>query len=195
MQIFGEIGVLADDGEKVQCHICGRWFVTLQSHLRHKHGIDVRDYKMSYELNATQPLCSKRHTEKMSTIQTPHLLQFAGMNKDAQRESALRQRGQTFKMRKQGRAKIKKIASSPESRATRSAVGKLRWENDMYPLKVYVTSPDFKVKRQTASRRPRNAKGVFLKATKPASDNSNVQPECQSEPLQGQSSVPKEHQD
>lgn len=36
---FGQFGVLADDGDRVQCHVCGDMFDLLGAHANHKHGL------------------------------------------------------------------------------------------------------------------------------------------------------------
>lgn len=37
----------SEDGAKVQCHACGRWFGSLNSHLK-SHGVDADGYKERY---------------------------------------------------------------------------------------------------------------------------------------------------
>ena len=37
--IYGELGVLRDDGEKVQCHACGDWYLHLRVHTNAAHGL------------------------------------------------------------------------------------------------------------------------------------------------------------
>lgn len=37
------------DGTKVQCHVCGGWYGSLNTHLR-LHGMDARLYKETYDL-------------------------------------------------------------------------------------------------------------------------------------------------
>jgi len=48
---YGELGVLADDGDKAQCHICGKWFRHLGNHTSRTHGITPEDYKEAFGLN------------------------------------------------------------------------------------------------------------------------------------------------
>jgi hypothetical protein len=43
--IHGQLGVLLDDGEKVQCHACGEWFLHLGSHAWHAYGLRADDYR------------------------------------------------------------------------------------------------------------------------------------------------------
>lgn len=58
-------GILAvdDDGERVQCHECGRWFGGLQTHVR-VHGLDAALYKERYGLARGLSLWSPRYQER-----------------------------------------------------------------------------------------------------------------------------------
>ena len=47
------------DGEKVQCHICGKLFRSLGGHIWGKHRILARDYKETYGLAYTSSLVSE----------------------------------------------------------------------------------------------------------------------------------------
>lgn len=52
----GALGVLADDGDKAQCHICGEFYGFLASHIRQAHGVWVDEYKAYFGLRLTQGL-------------------------------------------------------------------------------------------------------------------------------------------
>jgi hypothetical protein len=54
--VYGQIGVLASDGERVQCHICGKWFGHLGGHVKRAHDAEAADYKAEFGLNATTGL-------------------------------------------------------------------------------------------------------------------------------------------
>ena len=58
MEIYGEIGILADDGEKVQCHVCGKWYKKLGRHIA-LHGMDAAEYRHMFGLNIRCPLASE----------------------------------------------------------------------------------------------------------------------------------------
>lgn len=47
---YGDHGILTDDGERVQCHICGRWFDNLGSHTARAHRVSARSYKARFGL-------------------------------------------------------------------------------------------------------------------------------------------------
>lgn len=56
--IYGELGVLNDDGEKVECHCCGEWFVGLALHVWQIHDLTAREYKSIFGLRLTYSLLS-----------------------------------------------------------------------------------------------------------------------------------------
>lgn len=60
-------GHLSDDGERVQCHECGRWYRSLQTHIARIHGIDADQYRAMHGLPRTQPLASMGTREKWRT--------------------------------------------------------------------------------------------------------------------------------
>lgn len=64
---YGYMGVILRDKieDKLQCHICGRWFKSLTSHLR-THKIKSREYKIRFSLPLTYPLVSRSISEKFS---------------------------------------------------------------------------------------------------------------------------------
>lgn len=63
---YGFMGVLLRDKEidKVQCHICGKWFDFLMNHVRMTHKIESKKYRKQFGLPLNFPLCSKKFSEK-----------------------------------------------------------------------------------------------------------------------------------
>lgn len=51
-------GHLADDGERVQCHVCGKWYRALVAHLARAHDMSTEQYRETYGLPRTQSLTS-----------------------------------------------------------------------------------------------------------------------------------------
>ncbi len=47
--------ITSTDGTKVQCHVCGRWFRSLNTHIK-THGFNAQSYKEAYELPRTASL-------------------------------------------------------------------------------------------------------------------------------------------
>lgn len=50
--IYGELGVLETDEERVCCHACGRWFKALAHHARQTHLLTSDEYRAIFGLNA-----------------------------------------------------------------------------------------------------------------------------------------------
>lgn len=53
------------DGERVQCHACGRWLRSLNTHLR-MHGLNAETYKETYDLKRTTSLWPTNLKHKQS---------------------------------------------------------------------------------------------------------------------------------
>jgi len=53
---YGVLGVLATDGERVECHACGRWFHSLGHHVRLAHRLSPDEYRALFGLKATTGL-------------------------------------------------------------------------------------------------------------------------------------------
>jgi len=54
--MIGELGVLCSDGDKVQCHLCGRWYGHLGAHVSRTHKQPIDEYKENFGLNRTTGL-------------------------------------------------------------------------------------------------------------------------------------------
>lgn len=67
--VFGDLGALAYDSkrDKVQCHICSKWFHFLPGHLR-VHEINALAYKEEFGLNRNHPLCGKENSRYRSNL-------------------------------------------------------------------------------------------------------------------------------
>ena len=77
--IHRQLGVLLDDGEKVQCHACGEWYLHLGSHAWQAHGLHADDYRRRYglisktELGGPAWLAMRREqaAEHLRTVESP----------------------------------------------------------------------------------------------------------------------------
>lgn len=61
--MFGEKGKVSFsfDGDRVQCHVCGRYFRTLlSSHVPRVHGMSAYEYKKEFSLCNTKGILGKR---------------------------------------------------------------------------------------------------------------------------------------
>lgn len=54
--IYGELGVLATDEERAQCHICGHWYIFLGRHVVFAHRISCDDYRTIFGLRKAHGL-------------------------------------------------------------------------------------------------------------------------------------------
>lgn len=62
--LYGERGILADDGERVECHCCGRWFHHLGRHVVAAHGLTTDEYREAFGLNRGTGLAGVRYRAK-----------------------------------------------------------------------------------------------------------------------------------
>lgn len=66
-EIYGELGKVkvSEDGEHIECHLCGGWFVALTITHLYAHGLEDGDaYRELMGLNQSQPLCSPSFSNK-----------------------------------------------------------------------------------------------------------------------------------
>lgn len=63
--IHGCVGVLATDGDTLQCHVCGEWFIGLNHHAWNAHNLLAREYKAYFGLNLNTPLVSPDVSAKL----------------------------------------------------------------------------------------------------------------------------------
>jgi len=64
----GYWGVILRDTkqDKIQCHICGKWFKRLDSHIVPAHGLTAREYRVKFGLSMRLPLVSRSISKKFS---------------------------------------------------------------------------------------------------------------------------------
>lgn len=69
-ELYGTMGVLAYDPieDKVECHICGKWFRGLNTHIRQRHNYTTDDYREEFGLNRCQSLICEGTKQKLSAI-------------------------------------------------------------------------------------------------------------------------------
>ncbi len=64
--MFGSLGVLLSDGEKLQCHECGRWIKGLGMHVVKTHFMSAAEYKEKFQLRFRTALLGEASREKLS---------------------------------------------------------------------------------------------------------------------------------
>lgn len=76
------LGVLIhdDDGGRIQCHICGSWYVALYKHLNMAHGMSADTYRTTYGLARHEPLVARVESERRRGVALKH--DFAGQAPD-----------------------------------------------------------------------------------------------------------------
>ncbi len=89
--IHGRPGILADDGERAQCHICGDYFGNLGGHVSQVHGVTPDEYKERFGLNATTGLIGPalkalRQQEGAERAETPAFSEFRAAGERARAE-------------------------------------------------------------------------------------------------------------
>ena len=71
MRIYGDVGILVCNPEdKLQCHLCGKWFQGLATHVVVGHGWSADDYREEFGLNKQQSLICEGTKEKLRRANT-----------------------------------------------------------------------------------------------------------------------------
>jgi hypothetical protein len=91
--VHGQLGVLLDDGERVQCHACGEWFLHLGSHAFHSHGLRADDYRRTYGLMQKTKLGGpawlemrrKKAADHLRSLESPRREQVKSMSTEERR--------------------------------------------------------------------------------------------------------------
>ena len=75
---FGFQGVVMyDDAEdQVQCHLCGKWFESVGSHLTMTHHMSSEDYKVRYGLTLGTALCSRQISNRNRQVGLSRVAHF-----------------------------------------------------------------------------------------------------------------------
>lgn len=66
---YGDLGVLVDDGARVECHCCGKWFRTLARHIWHAHDLTTHEYRALFGLGKRRGLCSAAVSAAQAEVQ------------------------------------------------------------------------------------------------------------------------------
>jgi len=72
--MYGKVGVLNYDAveDKVECHICGRWYRRLGNHIQPTHKWTLEEYKEEFGLNRSQGLACEGEQRKLSELNRKH---------------------------------------------------------------------------------------------------------------------------
>ena len=93
----GTFGVLSNDGDRVQCHVCGDWYANLGSHTSQAHGLTADNYRRAFGLMQATKLIGPTYRNRRKEIATEFLRTVETPGRD-------RIRGQTTQQRRQAMA-------------------------------------------------------------------------------------------
>lgn len=116
--IFGELGKIACDGSRIQCHVCGKWFHHLGCHVHKKHGLLAEAYREKFGLNRTTPLASPVFQSKQREGQSPRLSKYWEIGKSIISNQGPEERSRKVSPRLQGnmnRASMNRRATKIEA--------------------------------------------------------------------------------
>ena len=68
--------VTDDDGARVQCHLCGRFYAFLAAHARQAHGLDAEPYRERFGLNREQGLASPAYIRRQRDVNGERLVRL-----------------------------------------------------------------------------------------------------------------------
>ena len=142
-RFFAPIGSLpvSDDGQRVQCHLCGRWYRLLSgSHLQRAHGWTSEAYRETFGLAARHalqaPALSARQAAHLKTRIRSDPRVRAGMRKGA----AIARSGE---LARQGRDASARTARRAERRAGQVRSGQARGAAARAPREQIVRAAGF----------------------------------------------------
>ena len=64
--MIGVLGVLETDGDRLQCHICGKWRKGLGNHAFKTHNLTADEYRERFGLRYTTALLAPASSAKLS---------------------------------------------------------------------------------------------------------------------------------
>lgn len=142
--LYGEVGVLATDGIRVECHLCAKWFRLLAGHVRQAHGLTPAAYRFLTGLNAQTalagPALRARHRELAEATLAPYRARIAEVARaQTPEDRAARMRGRTL------RAEARRtLAADPEHARRRSEGGRRAWvtRRERYPATAGAGRPE-----------------------------------------------------
>lgn len=84
-RVYGEMGMLQGDGERLVCHICGRAYAGLGQHVRMRHGMSADEYREEFGLMQKTGLISDSSADKRRE-QVSHLRAYDTKNAQMMRD-------------------------------------------------------------------------------------------------------------
>jgi hypothetical protein len=134
---FGRFGVLAaaPDGDTVQCHVCGDWFVLLGSHANVTHGLGADGYRRAFGLRKSTALASISYRVKRRQLSaqlvTPERLEATCANAKAYSSDEMQRRSRMKRRRRQH-----DLEAWTEPTRTQAALTALYGTPEGYPIEA-----------------------------------------------------------
>ena len=118
---------MAYDGDKVQCHVCGKWFKAVGQHIK-GHRMTTKEYRDTFGFHRYKaPLCSPDISEKVKMRDEKRLLSYS-RDPEIREKNRLACTGENSSSKRADVRKIQSIRSNdPELRA-KIAAAQLRPE-------------------------------------------------------------------
>lgn len=111
----------AEDGKRIKCHECGRWFWHLAHHVTHGEGMNVSEYRRAHGLRQTTPLVAPMLLHKLCLAQRksrPHR-KMTREHKEILVESSLKARSEYVdKEPRHGYAELKNLQGKCKAQLT-----------------------------------------------------------------------------
>jgi hypothetical protein len=63
--VYGALGKVDRDGNKVECHCCGEWFVSVGNHAWMAHDLLAKEYKAIFGLRMSTSLAGEAHSKQL----------------------------------------------------------------------------------------------------------------------------------
>jgi hypothetical protein len=117
--VYGELGVLAIDDDKAQCHACARWFQNLALHAGRAHDLTAQEYKALFGLNRMTGLIGPALRDRMRDVARRVLAPYWG-----QAIAALDSRTPEQRKNMRGRKVRLEAVRKPENQQIRQAASR-----------------------------------------------------------------------
>lgn len=139
--IYGELGVLNDDGEKVECHCCGEWYLNLATHVWRTHELTPAEYRSIFGLARKCALAGPAHravlrsrdysyfNPNISTLGTLTSEQRSAFASRPYRLQARRERSERYVFNGVLNLPPQGVKKRPFGRASSEYVGVTLWRN------------------------------------------------------------------
>ena len=92
----GTFGVLLDDSDRVQCHVCGNWYANLGPHTYQAHGLTANEYRQAFGLMQATKLIGPTYRKRRQALATEQLRSLETSGRDRLRNLTTAERKQAM---------------------------------------------------------------------------------------------------